>query len=92
MEKASILIVEDESIIALEIESQLTASKESDLGMIIPDSSLKNSSLGKAFFKVQSANHNEIVTIDFAHYEPSGGVPAAFIMAQMKDSVGILIL
>lgn len=68
-----------------------TASKESDLGMIIPDSSLKNSSLGKAYFKAQTINPNEIAVSDFAPYEPSGGVPAAFMMAQMKDKTGTLI-
>jgi methyl-accepting chemotaxis protein len=68
-----------------------TATKESDLGMIIPDSSLKNSSLGKAFTKAQTANQDDVVISDFAPYEPSGGVPAAFMMAQMKDKAGTLI-
>jgi methyl-accepting chemotaxis protein len=68
-----------------------TVTKESDLGMIIPDSSLKNSSLGKAFFKAQAINPNEIAVSDFAPYEPSDGVPAAFMMAQMKNSAGKLV-
>jgi methyl-accepting chemotaxis protein len=68
-----------------------TATKESDLGMVIPDSTLKNSSLGKAFFKAQSLNKDDVAISDFAPYAPSGGVPAAFMMAQMKNNAGELV-
>ena len=67
-----------------------TAEKESDLGMIIPDSDLINSSLGQAFTKALSIGSNEVAIGDFARYEPSGGIPAAFMMAQMRDASGKL--
>jgi methyl-accepting chemotaxis protein len=63
-----------------------TVCRESDLGVLIPDSSLKNSSIGKAFAKVKSMDKTEIAIGDFAPYEPSGGVPAAFMMTQMTDN------
>ena len=68
-----------------------TVGRESDLGMIIPDSTLRNSSLGKAFTKVKSIAKEEIAVGDFAPYEPSGGIPAAFMMAQMRNSAGTLV-
>lgn len=68
-----------------------TAERESDLGMIIPESSLKDSPLGKAFELVENANRNEIVFSDFAPYEPSNGIPSGFMMAQMRNSSNRLL-
>jgi len=65
-----------------------TAEKESDLGMIIPDSNLKDSSLGKAFQKARTMGNDDISIGDFAAYEPSGGVPAGFMMARLTDNRG----
>lgn len=68
-----------------------TAEKESDLGMIIPDSSLKNSPIGTAYSSVQNTGKNEIVFSDFAPYAPSGGVPAGFMITQTHSAAGRLI-
>ncbi len=60
-----------------------TAAQESDMGMVIPDSSLKDSPIGRAFELVQRAGRDEVVFSDFAPYSPSGGIPAGFMMAGM---------
>jgi methyl-accepting chemotaxis protein len=62
-----------------------TATKESDLGMIIPDSILRDSPLGKAFKVAQNNNPEEIAFADFAPYAPSNGEPAGFMMGKMID-------
>jgi len=67
-----------------------TVMGESDLGMVIPDSDLKNSSLGKAFQAAQTMGADEIAVADFAPYAPSNGEPAGFMMAQMRDERGAL--
>lgn len=67
-----------------------TAARESDLGMIIPDSELKNSGLGKAFERIKSMGAEDIVIADFEPYSPSGGQQAAFMMAQLRDNRGDL--
>ncbi len=67
-----------------------TAERESDLGMNIPGSVLKDSSIGKAFTLVQKAGAEDIVFADLAPYSPSGGAPAAFMMAQMRNISGQL--
>ena len=68
-----------------------TVEKESDLGMIIPDSNLRNSSLGNAFQKAVRMDANEIAVGDFKPYGPSGGIPSAFMMTQMRDENGKFI-
>ncbi len=68
-----------------------TVSKESDLGMVIPESKLKNEGIGIAFDKVLNAGPEEIVFSDFAPYSPSGGEPAGFMMAKMQNDSGELI-
>jgi methyl-accepting chemotaxis protein len=68
-----------------------TAQRESDLGMVIPDSELKKSSLGEAFQKAQSLPPEEIAKSDFKPYAPSGGAPAAFMMGQIRDDKGTLL-
>ena len=67
-----------------------TVQRESDLGMIIPDSELANSSLGRAFQAAQTMGAEEIAIGDFAPYAPSGGEQAAFMVAQMRDERGVL--
>lgn len=65
-----------------------TAARESDLGMIIPSSELKDSGLGKAFRTLQTAADEAVVLADFAPYAPSAGAYAAFLMAKMRDGNG----
>ncbi len=68
-----------------------TVSREPDLGMTIPKSKLKDQGIGIAFEKVLKAGPDEIVFSDLAPYSPSGGVPAGFMMAQMRDNSDRLI-
>jgi methyl-accepting chemotaxis protein len=65
-----------------------TVAKESDLGMVIPQSSLRDSGLGKAFRYIKGAAKDAIVTADFEPYAPSKGAHAAFMMAKMKTQSG----
>ena len=67
-----------------------TVGRESDLGMTIPDSSLSSSSMGEAFRKATSMGNEEIAIGDFAPYEPSGGIPASFMMARVMNESGQL--
>ncbi len=67
-----------------------TLRRESDLGMVIPDSALKDSGLGKAFQQAQSMGAEEIAVADFSPYAPSDNEVTAFMMAQMRDMTGTL--
>jgi len=67
-----------------------TVGRESDLGMIIPDSELQDQGIGKAFEMAKKMESEEIAFADLAPYSPSGGAPAGFIMAQMRNEYGIL--
>ena len=67
-----------------------TVGRESDLGMVIPESALKNSGLGKAFRSARSAGNDDIVIADFEPYAPSNGAQAAFMMAKMHHASGEL--
>lgn len=67
-----------------------TAAKESDLGMNLESSDLRNSSLGKAFQVAKNMHAEEVAVGDIAPYAPSGGAPSAFMMGQMRDSEGQL--
>ncbi|MCP4405620.1 MAG: methyl-accepting chemotaxis protein [bacterium] len=67
-----------------------TVARESDLGMIIPDSSLKEEGIGQVFAQAQKMGADELAFADLAPYSPSGGAPAAFMMAQMRNNYGIL--
>ena len=67
-----------------------TVSRESDLGMVIPESELKDSGLGKAFQKAQSMGADDITVADFEPYAPSGGKFSSFMIAQMRDEAGEL--
>ncbi len=67
-----------------------TVTREADLGMIIPDSELRDQGIGKAFRAAQKMGAEDIALADVAPYSPSGGAPAAFMMAQMRDGSGDL--
>ena len=67
-----------------------TVTRESDLGMIIPDSELRDQGIGKAFNNAQRMGAEDIAIADLAPYSPSGGAPAGFMMAQMRDTNGTL--
>lgn len=68
-----------------------TVFREPDLGLNIPGTDLKNSSLGKAFAKALKAGPDDIVVADFEPYAPSNGVEAAFMMTQLHDEDDSLI-
>ncbi|MEH6471064.1 MAG: methyl-accepting chemotaxis protein [Halopseudomonas sp.] len=61
-----------------------------DLGMNIPNSELKDSSLGAAFKQASMANENRIIVSDFAPYAPSGNTPAAFMVTRINNNNGEL--
>jgi len=65
-----------------------SATKESDLGMNIPGSILKDSSIGAAFKKVEGLSNDDVAVADFAPYAPSNGAQAAFIMGKLKTADG----
>ncbi len=67
-----------------------TVSRESDLGMVIPESELKDQGIGKAFETAKKMETEEIAFTDLAPYSPSGGAPAGFMMAQMQNEYGVL--
>jgi len=50
-----------------------TATRESDLGMTIPDSELRDQGIGKAFRMAKTMGAGEIAVADIAPYSPSGG-------------------
>ncbi len=63
-----------------------TAARESDLGMVIPNSDLANSPIGKAFQKARTMGADDIAVADFEAYAPSKGAQAAFMVAQLRDA------
>lgn len=77
-------------LISIEGDIIYTATRESDLGMRIPESELKDSPIGKAFEKARKAGAEDIVFADLAPYSPSGGAPAGFMMSQMRNASGQL--
>ena len=62
-----------------------TAKKEADLGMIIPESNLREASLGKTVEFAKTMTSEEVAVADFDPYAPSGGQQAAFMIAQIRD-------
>jgi methyl-accepting chemotaxis protein len=68
-----------------------STSRESDLGMNIPDSELAESSLGQAFSRMTQAGDEDVVIGDFAAYGPSNGSQAAFMVARMKNESGSVV-
>jgi len=65
-----------------------TVVKEPDLGMNIPKSELRNSSMGKAFEIAQTMTGNQMAFADFQPYSPSQGAPAAFMMSPIMNAMG----
>ncbi|MEH0021249.1 MAG: methyl-accepting chemotaxis protein [Desulfobacter sp.] len=65
-----------------------TAVRTPELGIIIPESGLKDEGLGVAFEKALTSDAEEIVFSDFAPYSPADGAPAGFMMARMQDDSG----
>ncbi|MBN2293233.1 MAG: cache domain-containing protein, partial [Pirellulales bacterium] len=65
-----------------------SATREADLGMNIPQSDLKESSLGRAFAKAKELDNSGIAIGDFQPYAPSGGKYAAFLVAKMHSKSG----
>jgi methyl-accepting chemotaxis protein len=59
--------------------------RASDLGLVIPASGLKDSSLGDAFVQVK---RRDTVLSDFAPYAPARGTPTGFAMARVKADSG----
>ncbi len=68
-----------------------TQAQESDLGMIIPDSEIKGSGLGKAFSAMRKAGDDDIVLADFEPYAPSNGEYAGFAMAKIRNGDGRVV-
>ena len=64
-----------------------STAKGADLGMNIPDSTLKDSSLGIAYANVLS-NPEEIIFADFAPYAPASNEQTSFMIALVKDRQG----
>ncbi len=62
-----------------------TAAKESDLGMIIPESELKDSGLGKVFAAISKPDSPDIVFVDFEPYAPSNGKYVAFALGKVRN-------
>jgi len=69
-----------------------SVTQESDLGMNIPKSELKASSIGKAFAKVKGIADGDVAIGDFQPYAPSNGVYAAFIMGKLEHADGYLAM
>ncbi|MBE9568949.1 MAG: methyl-accepting chemotaxis protein, partial [Proteobacteria bacterium] len=65
-----------------------TVARESDLGMNIHNSELKDSAIGVAFSKMQKLEHDAIVIADFQPYAPSNGDHAAFMMGRLGHGQG----
>lgn len=61
---------------------------KSDLGMNIPNSELKHSSIGRAFSGAQVLNQNGITIGDFQPYAPFNNKQAAFMMGRLGHGQG----
>lgn len=62
-----------------------TVARQSDLGMNIPESELKTSSLGMAYHIMKENPLQEIAIADYEPYAPSNGEYEAFMMARIMD-------
>ncbi|RDE25068.1 methyl-accepting chemotaxis protein [Motiliproteus coralliicola] len=62
-------------------------AKESDMGMNIPNSELKDSGLGQVLEMAKKQGAKAITVSDFAPYAPAGGAPAAFMMATVTNLI-----
>ncbi len=68
-----------------------TVERESDLGMSIPDTALKDSGIGEAFSKAKEITGEGLAMGDFKPYAPSNGDPAAFFMSPVRNDRGVLL-
>ncbi len=68
-----------------------TRAKESDLGKSLRKEPLKSGPFGKAFEKLQANPDLEMAMGDFAPYSPSNNVPAAFLLARIRDGQGKVV-
>ncbi|MCP4043099.1 MAG: hypothetical protein GY731_14280, partial [Gammaproteobacteria bacterium] len=60
-----------------------SVTRESDLGMNLADSELKDSALGRAYAEAVDMDAESLAVGDFAPYAPSNGAFAAFMMAKI---------
>ncbi|MBN1936678.1 MAG: HAMP domain-containing protein, partial [Anaerolineae bacterium] len=65
-----------------------TVLQASDLGIVIPESELGDTSLGQAFERVITVNSEPVATADFTPYPPADGEQTAFMMTPMRDNLG----
>lgn len=63
-----------------------STQRESDLGVLIPESPLAQSSLGRAFNTMAQSETTDVVVGDFAAYSPLNNQPAAFMTARVMDA------
>lgn len=67
-----------------------TVAQEKDLGEVIPEGELKESSLGRLFQRAKGIGSEDVAIADFEPYGPSNGEQAAFMMAQLRDEESTL--
>jgi methyl-accepting chemotaxis protein len=74
-------------ILLINTEGRIVYSvlRGADLGLVIPESDLKDSSLGDAFDQVK---RRDTALSDFAPYAPAKGAPTGFAMARVKENSG----
>ena len=63
-----------------------TARGGDELGKVIPESSLKHTSLGMAWRSIQSESRDEMVLSEFFPYPPAGNKHTAFMIAPVVDT------
>ncbi len=68
-----------------------SSEKEADLGMFVTTEPLASTSYGDAFSKLEANPNLEVAFGDFKPYAPSGGIPAAFMIARMRNKNGELV-
>ena len=76
---SDILLIHDDGDIVY------TVAGRRDQGMIIPDSELRDSGLGKAFLRLSSMSSEDMIIADFELYPPLDGKYAAFMIGKMWD-------
>lgn len=65
-----------------------TAARKPDLGLNIPRSELRDTSLGKAFAKASELDSSGLAIGDFQTYAPSDGAQSAFIIGRLAHGDG----
>ena len=68
-----------------------TVAGKDDLGRVIPDSFLKNTSLGMAWRSAQAEGQDKMVLSEFFPYQPASHKQTAFMMAPAMDAQGVLL-